>query len=170
MTIKITHITVNQTHSVHVCVHVCPYTGHSEYKAVDKCYLYLLGTGILSIHQVNVTFYRLKDPTCISRMTDTQCNVYACYSNTSELFTNSLFKLFSSLLEWTVGQVGVIDHQNIKHHKTLLSSYMYAYNVHVNMCIPYSGKLSREKTFVNFVVLCLSTKGFSAKINSHTHT
>ena len=36
--------------------------------------------------------------------------------------------------------------------------------------IPYSGKLSREKTFMNFVVLCLFTKVFSAKIDSHTHT
>ena len=30
------------------------------------------------------------------------------------------------------------------------------------MCVlPYSGKLSREKTFVNFAILCLSTKVFS---------
>ena len=30
-------------------------------------------------------------------------------------------------------------------------------------CIPYSGKFSREKTFVNFVVLWLNLKVFSAK-------
>ena len=39
-----------------------------------------------------------------------------------------------------------------------------------SLFIPYSGKLSREKTFANFVVLHLPTKLFSAKIDGHTHT
>ena len=37
-------------------------------------------------------------------------------------------------------------------------------------CLPYGGKLSREKTFVNFEILGLSMKDFSTKIDSHTHT
>ena len=32
--------------------------------------------------------------------------------------------------------------------------------------LPYSGKLSREKTFVNFAVLWLFVKGFSTKFGS----
>ena len=32
--------------------------------------------------------------------------------------------------------------------------------------IPYSGKLSREKTFVNFAILWLFVKVFSAKFGS----
>ena len=33
-------------------------------------------------------------------------------------------------------------------------------------CLPYSGKLSREKTFVNFVVLWLYAKVFSTKFGT----
>ena len=45
----------------------------------------------------------------------------------------------------------------IIHHSTIQS------NVSCSLCIPYSGKLSREKTFADFAVLELSAKVFSAK-------
>ena len=34
----------------------------------------------------------------------------------------SLFQVLCSFSQWTVGEVVVIDHENIKHHKTLLHS------------------------------------------------
>ena len=41
--------------------------------------------------------------------------------------------------------------------------------MHVSTCkLPYSGKLSKVKNFVNFEVSGLSMKVFSAKIDDHT--
>ena len=52
----------------------------------------------------------------------------------------------------------------------LINAYILGrqeYNL--NLHVPHSGKLSREKTFMNFVVLGLSAKVFSVKIDGHTH-
>ena len=51
------------------------------------------------------------------------------------------------------------------------SDTVYIMNSYINsLLIPYSGKLSREKTFTNFAVLDLPTKVFSSKFGHAMHT
>ena len=50
--------------------------------------------------------------------------------------------------------------------KMKVSHHVLCVVLHCVMYIPYSGKLSREKTFANFVVLWLYAKLFSAKFGA----
>ena len=53
--------------------------------------------------------------------------------------------------------------------KTVMSWFSHTYECRLCMDLPYSGKLSREKTFANFAFLWLYAKVFSAKFGVWRH-
>ena len=91
--------------------------------------------------------------------------IFSCDFEIRKLFFLPTFQLkvwlnslWSSIHQQNIPSKSSFRFLHITHHV----SYYYVYLV----LVPYSGKLSREKTFVNFAVLWLYAKVFSAKFGA----